>query len=522
MNIYDQNLRDAVCAMLDSQQLEQKMLAAQLNAAQFTSYYAEGAVHTAGIKLDQSKTELAPKAQAKQQAVNNRYISTNLLASATQTDQYTKQAVSNAAVCASNVQIAANAILRLASDMGSIFSIVKAGDMSSDIYNYATEIHELINTTAYNAEVASQCGMEASMLTSEISSSGVLAGAKSTNLLVDNLLSIISSDVNTLEMAVAANSAGLSASLDTVQIAKGSLLDIFTDEAAASSALKLTNNEINLDLNVLVADNACFKVSFEALKNPFDKPGAAIIDAYYLILVKDRNRQVFNLSNAEYLLQNMAQSFAQVTQVPIAKHHVLTMPFDAYHMKQKDGTEYVLKDSDGDNIKNGQNYVMVLLAVYNNTYKKKLNNFDNFLSGPSNVFALTTQLEAVDSKTIHVETVKDAGHVQQLSFSVNTKANNNIAYRCIFLPAGFTSLNLVLAANVAAGNYTIAVADKKNAGRYLANIGFDTTDNFGNPLIKGRQYTPVILTIALDEPDSYTNGLSVIDNTRSFYYDEAK
>ena len=76
----------------------------------------------------------------------------NLLYSASQQKSYTAQSVTNAAVCAANVQVAANAVLRLSSDMGSIYSMLSAADFGSEIYLQSRTAYSIMNETAYDAE----------------------------------------------------------------------------------------------------------------------------------------------------------------------------------------------------------------------------------------------------------------------------------------------------------------------------------------------------------------------------------
>ncbi|MDB5013030.1 MAG: hypothetical protein JWQ25_1232, partial [Daejeonella sp.] len=159
MNTYNENLRSSIMASLQSQELDQKTVLAELNASMFTLYYAEGATITANEKLQQAIKECDEKTLVKQRAVTAGNISNNQLSSATRGNQYIKQATTNTAVCAANVQVAANAIVRLASDLGSIYSIVQAADSDSDIYRQAQQARDLINITAYEAEVASQMAM---------------------------------------------------------------------------------------------------------------------------------------------------------------------------------------------------------------------------------------------------------------------------------------------------------------------------------------------------------------------------
>jgi len=166
MNSYKENLNALVLTSLQSQGLNEKAIHAKLNAAMFILYYAEGATILAEKKLEASQAELAIKAKIKAEAVNNVNLSNKLLASATQTNTYFKQSINNTAVCAANVQVAANAIVRLAGDIGSIFSILNAADQNSDIFRDTERVRTLIDHTAYTAELASKLAMEASVYTS--------------------------------------------------------------------------------------------------------------------------------------------------------------------------------------------------------------------------------------------------------------------------------------------------------------------------------------------------------------------
>jgi hypothetical protein len=168
MNTYNDNLHAGVVDSLQNLDQDLKKINSQANAAMFTLYYAEGATITARNKLDTVKSKQSFVELVKGQAVKNSNISNNLLASATQANQYQKQSAANMATAASNVQIAANAIVRLSSDIGSISNIVQAADFDSEISDMADQTNHYIKRTAYDAEVASQSAMDASVATAKI------------------------------------------------------------------------------------------------------------------------------------------------------------------------------------------------------------------------------------------------------------------------------------------------------------------------------------------------------------------
>jgi flagellar biosynthesis chaperone FliJ len=78
----------------------------------------------------------------------------------------------------------------------------------------------------------------------------------------------------------------------------------------------------------------------------------------------------------------------------------------------RDASGAHLKDSDGDSVKLGTNYVVFVFAIYLDEYKRKLNDFSDFLSAPSKRFCLQNQLKAVDYKQLFIYQVK--GKTQEL------------------------------------------------------------------------------------------------------------
>ena len=139
MNTYNENLNSIVVSSLATQEVAQTTIDATTHASMFTLYYAEGQSITAAEKLDVAEKKLAEKTKVKTQAVDSSNVSNNQLGAANQANDYVKQAVTNTSVAAANVQTASNAIVRLAGDIGNIFSIVNAADFGTDIYDLASE-----------------------------------------------------------------------------------------------------------------------------------------------------------------------------------------------------------------------------------------------------------------------------------------------------------------------------------------------------------------------------------------------
>jgi hypothetical protein len=479
MNSYNENLRSVVVNSLQGQYLDQKNLKSQMTAAMFTLYHAEGATITADEKLDEATSTLAFVIKVKEQAVKNSNISVNLLSAATKADQYLKQAVNNTAVCAANVQVSAKAIVRLSGDIANIAGITGAADLETDIDELADEIRWLMNETAKIAEVASQFAMEASALTAKVSSPTVFDKSKSTNSLMNNLLKIASSSYDTAAQIVTADNVTLTLASATKKLSEGALEDISVNYQASRDAYQSVSRKLNLNLRVPNASitNASFTLSFDAITIPFtlkeqkeagESPVITIpTDQYYALMVKDSKQLSFTISEAEKL-QLDAEADAALGK-PV-KRIIQIVQISGQQPKQfTQIVEYAEHlDTDGDPVQQGQKYVIFILAIYSDKYKRSINNYDNFLSASSKPFGVTFLLSPIsgievtgiggtekspedianEEKFENAQVAMSAGpaslindvkvikpdYLYRVSFSMYEDSIFKPEYRCMFLP----------------------------------------------------------------------------------------
>ncbi len=691
MNSYNDNLHSSVVKSLSDQESALNNAEAQLEASIFSLYYAQGAYITAYENLEVDNRSYVYKQNVNKAIIRDSDISTNVLASANQGNTHVAQSISDTAVAAANVQIATNAIVKLASDVGSIYSIVNAADFDTEIYDQAYDAYALMNDTAYLAERTSEKSMLASSYVAEVSASTVAEKAASTDASVKNLLSVLDADFKAISEKLAVDNTNLAAASVNEKVAEGKVEDLEVVNDAAKEGYDLSNKELNLDLVVSLSTDSGMhndvKVSFEQYTSPFpttnptttDSNGNEIavdgypVEAYYIMVVSESKKNIFAISDAEGLITNADTSrFVKVA----ASGYSPGDPINETLTLNGDGA---LKDSDGNPISLGDNYVVFVLAVLETGYKKAINNFDDYITAPSAVFALTNQLKAPKAKSIKVtakETAQDSISLkdgssktisvekqegQTLGFSIKQIDTGDKAldmqYRCMFLPdnsefvkglltnqklkdiehysekesssetqkelsqlkkkieeltgelnkeegnddisnllevlnssiegkseneietlkkslTGWDSVldkfnlkkiankeeakvlellhltieleikeiqlienavestlteerpgfffNLDIAEQVSAGNYILASPSKKNKTNYSAEIIDGTTDNFGNRLIPGNKYIPVVLAISgSDDPDEvqqFTAALSNFANTNSFYY----
>lgn len=433
MNSYNENLHSTVVATLQVQELEVNNLKAALDSSMFTLYYAGGARISAAEELKKAQTDYDYEEKLKEQAVINNNISINLLTSANQEKQYVAQSVTNTSVAAANIQVAANAILKLAGNTGSIYSMIGAADFDTDIYLLSREAHRLMNQTAFDAERASQIGMESATLTAEVSAAAIADEAKATNSSVGALYKVISTNFDAITAVVATDNAVLTSASATEKQAEGNLKAINVEYFAASKAYYLDNRELNIDLRVpekLITKDS-YTVSFNYYTSPFGLPmlhnsvekadddtSGYPVSHYYILLVKDNQKSTFALSNAENIISNKDTS------------RYVVLP--GKHTAGKIGENVKIfiseiKDSDGDKMVLGAEYVVFVMAELMTEYKKRINDFSDYLSAPSSTFALTNQLLSPLPADISVKDLT-------LTFDVKEYQSYNVEYRCMFLP----------------------------------------------------------------------------------------
>lgn len=534
MNNYNENLHADIVTLLSSQELDQKKLKARLDASMLTLYHAEGAEIAAKEKLDDTVKQYKDKQTINNQAVECNSLSKNLQLSANQQKQYIETTVTNSAVAASNIQIAANAVVRLTSDMGSIFSIINAADFDSQIYWQCKDACDLINETASNAETASLLAMKASTAIAEVTAATIADKAKSACSSIDNLLKITTSDLATVVATVETNYASLALAKVTTKLSQGITEYNEVEYNAAKKADLLNNKELNSNLTVQEnIKNASCTVSFDCYKSPFsflnDNPLNTIkkailenpVKSYNIIVVKESKKSMFSIANAEELLADDSR-FIEIlpatgtTSVTISDTSVTIAANNTQEIAKKKVAiakeKKDLRDSDDKPITKGEKYVAFVCTVFTEEFKKVINIFDDYLSAPSGTFCLRdTLLKATfqpydKSDTLLKFTLKDQIPDMEyrlifLPYPDDLPVNNSKKLTPPFL------FNLKLAENIPYGNYIeLQNPHNTNIDIHTVNIPSNATDNFGTPLKDQALYIPVIL--------SYYNGSSEIDRKK--------
>jgi hypothetical protein len=479
MSTYNNDLHTNLVATLQNQAQQIEQSKSQLTAATFTLHYAQAAITTAYEKLETAQNYLASKTLVKAETQHATSIATNILESATTSSACVKQSVSNAAVGAANVQIAANAVVRLASDIGEVFNILTNINADSDIFLQCKEVNLLMNSTAYNAELASQIAMEASMLASQVSAGDLLAKAKKTNDPMQNLLQEVNNNFTDAVQMVAEDNLKCSIAYVTEKNAEAAYENIAVQNKAVNDAYNFINDHSNLNLNAYpIKDNegSHFGVTFNIIHPPFleayisdiQKNNLAYypVKDYYLFLVKDNHKSFFSTNDALNILANGEKQYISLSNFlkqddTVAVKNTIALNFNYTKVLANDGSEFTLQDTDEDELHQGTKYVVFLLANFYEEYKKELNNFNDFLSAPSPAFCLTQVLAPVNAADISVEkNTSDTNKTYNynITFTIAEQPTYDVVYRCLLLPETYGTVKGLLN-NASAEDVTIEVKE---------------------------------------------------------------
>jgi hypothetical protein len=448
MSSYNENLHSGVVSSLSAQELDLQNVEAKLEASMLSLYYAQGARITTAEELEVTTAKYAYEKKVHEQAIIDSDLSTNVLSSANNAKDYTAKSVTNTSVAAANVQIAANAILKLASDVGSIFSIVNAADYDTDIYAQSNKAYVLMNDTAYDAEQASQHSMEASSDIAEVTTETLAGKATTTDTSIKDLLAVVTKQYDDTTTLLSTQSAELADANTKEKAAEGTLEDYSVSYNATQEAYNLNNSELNLNLTVTtpanLGDRDHYQVAFNAYKSAFniqspdgqDRPVGYPVDTYYIMLVEKSKSSTFNINDAEGIV---TEGFTNRYVSKTGKDNPDGVNTTIYINEQDDKTLQVLHDTDGNEFELGKDYVIFVMIVFTTNYKKSINNFDDYLTASSKMFTLHKQLNEVDSDGIQPPTTDNVinfGVFENPDYiTINDKGiPQNIEYRCAFLP----------------------------------------------------------------------------------------
>jgi len=530
MPTYDDNLHVAVDEILSTTVVQKQKTKSAKTAAQYSLYFAQGALIKAKDKLSEVKIKYDKAHLIDNQGIENNNVATNLSATSADVASNVTASVTNMATAAADVQVAAMAIAKLAADVGSAYNLAQASDFNGDIYEMAKRTNHLIQTTSYNAELASQTALEASAATAEIIAPAIVKDVALVQSEIDNVLKITTAEFDKLQTQRSVDNTRVAAASKQERAAEGLLTDAKLEYRSVKATLKHSNKRLNHNLVVTCppssTEDISIEISFDKYRYPFplkshpepeqgtpEDSSDAI--KYYAVLVSAASKNLFTPKKAETTFNKYKSSRFHEIEANTDN----TLPISD-----------TLQDVDGHKIKIGQPYVVFLYIELPQWYKRELNDFSDLLSAPSQEFSPRYQLPLPSSKPVVKQGIKDDSLT--LTFSVS-KVVKGAEYRCIFIPTNTppkgvfmtdssaivnTSspakpedlgiyFNRRIAEQVPAANYTRA-HNTVATNDYVATIGRDTTDNFGNELVKGQMYFVVILAVMGTDNPKYQSEMS--------------
>jgi hypothetical protein len=480
MNSYNDNLHNSVVSSLSEQEIALQSITGQYNAAEDTLYYRQGNRVTTYEKLQLATLTQKFYQEAREKTVENSNFSINVQEAADKSKSYLNKTVSNTSAAAANVQIASNAILKLASDVGSIFSIVNAANFESEIYYLSLRCKERMDETAFNAEAVSDTSMKSTASVSQVPINDLKKRADAVNASIQELQVAVNSEFEKANEKVKSESTKLEIATNAEKKAEGNLLVRQREYNSTRIAYNITNRELNLDLDVSGIDSAVnvkeqkaeIVVSFKDYKSPFSDPLKKItndpevyehkpyypVDVYNVFVVKYQKQATFALSNGEELVTQYPLEidgkkspdvrYNVIERADIESNHkiieTISMCLEGDSSKPFN-PHFLQLDTDGDPIVLGDQYVVFVMGVFDPKYKKAINNFEDYLTGSSENFTLEVNIpypvkikENAKNKSEILFEAKDEIIKEELNHlgidAGDPLVKNPIQYRCMFLP----------------------------------------------------------------------------------------
>lgn len=392
MNSYNEKLHTTLTGLLKSFESkinaidEQYKAAAQgLNAAQLAAQFA-------GEEYSETEKNVLTKKAFIQKAIECNRAGINALNSMTQLKACCNETVTEASVNAANIQTATNDILSLTSDMGSIYSTIQATDMDSQIFELGQQSFKKIEEVARLSEEVLQLSMEVAVNTAEITAPALLDKIEQSNSLLNNLRKKLTDSQQEALAKLAEQENILTETGNSEALATANFKNILVLKNTIGETYALSNEIINQQLQVKAMGEELV-ISFNNIQAPFKEEKTGQIDksiiypvkSYCLFFVKQQNKELFNLNKAEQIKIDGKDQYVQINlqsaekAIKVGKKSV-TCTISPLSLKYK--------DSDGDAIKPDTNYVVFLMAEYEEVYKREKNDFSDYLSAPSLPFRM--------------------------------------------------------------------------------------------------------------------------------------
>lgn len=410
------------------------------NAAKISLYYAHGETEKNAINYRNAKIEQNRALTLDDKAVQGINLASNAQTAAKQSLVDAGKATSNISTAAANMQIAANAITKLSSDVAGILAVANAADHGSQIQASVERAHNKIKKAAKLAEEVSLVSLNATIEAAQSTASTVVTDSQQALASMTNFQKSTAAQYSDTSAKTVAGNEGLTAAKKNEKAASGHFDITKKQDKAIKSTRKLINKVSNYDLQLfdpalkrnyekstdevwVVDPGKSYTISFNKFEGDGIKTGKDInpvestyVKNYWLIMVKYDASASFDINVAKDLdpgtyYQMPAKGYDTYSRTfYLLGTDQALIPHDPSLGSEQDPKSLNTVDSKhvrgiavdymGKPIEAGEHYVAYVYAVYTDAYQKLISNTDGFLSLPSKDIQLQMDLPPIPQKRL--------------------------------------------------------------------------------------------------------------------------
>lgn len=421
------------------------------NAAKLSLYYAHGNTEKNAINYRTAKIDENRAYKLNTQAVQGINLASNANSAANQALVDSGKATSNISTAAANMQIAANAITKLSSDVAGILAVANAADHGSQIQDSVDRANNKARRAAKLAEEVSLISLSATIEAAQSTASTVVTDAQLASSSMASFQSATAAQYSATSALSVTDNEGLTEARKTEKSASGAYDITRKQDSAIKTTRSLINQVSNHDLELfdpMLPKNAkkvlkvnnnqkpdssyaveagqSYTISFEKLPGDGMQPIPAgqtpsvedgdYIQNYRLIMVKYDAADAFDINMAKNLDNGTYYQFDPNGYKGYSRTFYLLgtdqalIPYDPKALVETDPilqNSYESKhvrgiavDYNGKPIVAGEYYVAYVYAVYTDDYQKLINNTDGFLSLATKDMQLQMNLPRIPVSTL--------------------------------------------------------------------------------------------------------------------------
>ncbi|MEP1032657.1 hypothetical protein [Ekhidna sp.] len=447
------------------------------NAAKVALYYAHGQTEKTDNAYEKTRADSNAAEVLNKSAVKSINLSENVVLAAKQSLQDSGSTTSNVSTAAANMQIAANAITKLASDVAALKSVAKNTANESKILHHTNNANDLIQEAARKAEEVSLVSMQATIEAAQATASTVVTNSEATLSAIKELHASTASNYNNLLQETFADNDKLTIAKKNEKLASAKHDVTKKQDEAIKSTRKQINHVSNHDLIIFdpqvvksknkddkkvpistIPEGNSYTIDFKAFNNEED------IKHYRLIVAKYDDAEAFDINIAKDLDPG---TYFQFQPTPTSKKkkiysntfHLLDAPERAStsaggesvtngnNKWRKESLEndtelffanakqHLAVDYKGKPIDRGVPYVAYVYVVYQNTYQHTINSTVGVLSQPSEQLTLLRKLFTPEKIELHPAYFNSRNLAVSFSLPIKHYDPNAIEYRIMMLEA---------------------------------------------------------------------------------------